>query len=184
MNQVQRPASQRAVESNIIAQHDKLLRHLAASWPHSLHEDLVQVGRIALLEASRTYVAGRGAQLWTYARRAVLGAMIDWATKETERAAREVLWEKDLWSESPSIGDGVERTVSVVDQGRDESACPESAISAAELLALLNDRQRVVVVLLLEGVETDEIAARLGVGRRQISKDLHGARRAVAQAWR
>jgi DNA-directed RNA polymerase specialized sigma subunit len=70
-------------ESDLIVAHDPRIRGLAARFVGNDVDDLAQVGRLAFLEAARAWqTKPHVAQLWTYARRAVLGAMIDYVTKD------------------------------------------------------------------------------------------------------
>ena len=67
-------------EAELVQKHDRLVRALAYRFTAVDAEDLVQVGRLALVQAARTW-KGR-AQFWTYAQRAVFLAMLNYTTRE------------------------------------------------------------------------------------------------------
>jgi RNA polymerase sigma factor (sigma-70 family) len=79
-------------EADIIKKHDRLIRHRAIPFVgHGVTlDDLVQEGRIALLEASRKWDAAHGAALWTYARKFVVGAMFRAVSREINEPSRDL----------------------------------------------------------------------------------------------
>jgi len=76
---------------------NRIARHLIARLPASVQvDDLIQAGLMALLEASRSYDASKGASFETFAGIRIRGAMIDevrrgdWAPRSVHRNARRV----------------------------------------------------------------------------------------------
>jgi RNA polymerase sigma factor (sigma-70 family) len=76
-------------ESELVRKHEALIRSLASKFCFLDRDDLCQIGRLALVEASRKWSPNRGVQIWTYARRSVVGAMIDAVSKEVARIKHE-----------------------------------------------------------------------------------------------
>lgn len=72
-------------ETEIIRQHDKLIRYLCEPFVAFVMDDLIQEARIALLLAARRYDPSRGVELWTYARKFVLGAVLRVVARELNR---------------------------------------------------------------------------------------------------
>lgn len=149
-------ADNRQSESDIIRNHEKLIRFFAAPFASKgvLLDDLVQEGNIALLASSRTWRADGGASLWTWAIKSVRGAMFLLATKEIGER-RHV----DL-SSSESDGEHV-----------DESVSAESALELKELGSILEDamtectpvERSVVDLYLNEDLSFRQIAERLSL---------------------
>ncbi len=85
----------------LVTRHAELVKriayHLAGRLPPSVEiDDLMQAGRLGLLEAASNYAADRGASFETYAGIRIRGAMIDalrkldWAPRSVHRKARAV----------------------------------------------------------------------------------------------
>jgi len=94
-------ASAKRSETDVVAQHGELIRriayHLIARLPATVQlDDLLQAGMLGLLEASRSYDAGRGASFETYAGIRIRGAMLDeirrldWTPRSVHKHAREI----------------------------------------------------------------------------------------------
>lgn len=80
-------------ESRIVQKHDRLIRYTAIPFVgHGIAlDDLVQTGRLALLEASRRWDASQGVKLWTYARKFVLGDMFRLVAREINEPSRDLV---------------------------------------------------------------------------------------------
>lgn len=74
-------------ETALLRDHEKLIRHVARAFLGSglPLDDLLQEGRLAFLTAARSFRADRGASLWTYAFKFVMGAMLSACNDECER---------------------------------------------------------------------------------------------------
>jgi RNA polymerase sigma factor for flagellar operon FliA len=94
-------ASARNIAETQVLQYAPLVKriayHLLTRLPPSvLLEDLVQVGMLGLIEASRNYDPGQGASFETYAGIRIRGAMLDeirrsdWTPRSVHRKSREV----------------------------------------------------------------------------------------------
>lgn len=143
-------------EAEIVRDHDAKIQALARRFRAIDLDDLFQIGRLELLKAARTW-EGRSS-LWTYARRAVIGAMIDAVTREISR--------EDPTDEADQVVD--ERTVGV-----------ETDLDVrAALEGLDADERRVVEMHIGEDRDFRSIAAHMGIGRSTAS-DIY--QRAIAK---
>ena len=88
-------------KSHLLTQHLPLVRRIAlqmlAKLPASVElDDLIQVGMIGLLDASKRYEDNRGAQFETFASQRIRGAMLDelrasdWGSRNLRAQARQV----------------------------------------------------------------------------------------------
>ncbi|WIO73425.1 RNA polymerase sigma factor FliA [Porticoccaceae bacterium LTM1] len=88
-------------QERLVREHLPLVRriahHLMARLPADLDvNDLIQVGMIGLLEASKNYAAAQGASFQTYASIRVRGAMLDelrrsdWTPRSVQRKSRQL----------------------------------------------------------------------------------------------
>ncbi|MCV6604287.1 MAG: RNA polymerase sigma factor FliA, partial [Porticoccaceae bacterium] len=88
-------------QEQLLQQHLPLVRriahHLMARMPAEVDvNDLIQVGMIGLLEASKNYAASQGASFQTYASIRIRGAMLDelrrsdWTPRSVQRKARQL----------------------------------------------------------------------------------------------
>ena len=75
----------------------KIAYHMMARLPANVQvEDLIQAGMMGLLEASRNFDAGQGAEFETYASQRIRGAMldelreIDWLPRQTRKNQRRI----------------------------------------------------------------------------------------------
>lgn len=127
-------------EAEIIKQHDKLIRYLCEPFVAFVMDDLVQEARIALLLAARRYDPARGVELWTYARKFVLGAVLRVVTKELERT--EAFAER--YDEADTSKEGSPKTALPA-----STETPEDITTAREIvtkaLATLTDRELVLI---------------------------------------
>ena len=89
------------MQEDMLMQYAPLVKRIAYHLlnrlpPTVLLEDLVQVGMVGLIEASRNYDAGQGASFETYAGIRIRGAMLDeirrsdWTPRSVHRKARQV----------------------------------------------------------------------------------------------
>lgn len=139
-------------ESELVIRHGSLVRALARRFTSADFDDLFQVGRLALIESARTW--SRQAQFWTYARRAVLGAMFDYATKEIS---------------SP-------RELETCDELASEDGSPEAALEAKELFSMLEGLELEIVTLRIrDGLGFLEISKQLGRSMSDVDRIYRGA---------
>lgn len=138
-------------ESDIVRKYDGRIRHMASRFQVE-QDDLIQIGRMELLSAARVWNkrVGNTAQLWTYAYKSVLGAMIDEATKRISRVAIEAEFEDEPRSD----------------------AGPDAALQARELIALLSVEERKILALHLEGDDVRTIAESVGLSKSQVHRVL------------
>lgn len=150
--------------SDAVIRHDRLIRSIARRFVSARVDvdDLMQEGRIAFLGAAKSWRPEPGASLWTYARKAVFGAMFRLATSEIEQFASS---DSDLY-EHPDASDG-----------------PETFASKQEALALLGDNggpltpsQRALVrAYYIEGRSIRSIAASSHMAFESVRRALHDA---------
>ena len=136
-------------EASIIKRHDKLIAYVAQRFSRSgvSQQDLLQEGRIALLQAARAWRAEYETQLWTFAHKAVFGAMLRYV--DSNRS--EELDMSELEPETPPEN-------------------PETAVATAECLpiasreffALRPEEQRIVRLHLIDGRSLRDIAREQG----------------------
>jgi len=130
-----------------IARHDRLIRSLVRRFSEAFADDLFQVGRMALVEAAASFDPSKGVQLWTYARRAVLGAIVDYATKEIRGVAAE---------QFDDLGESDEASLS-------NHSGADDRVYLQELLAALSTTESEVVTLRVrDGLTFEEASERLG----------------------
>ncbi|MFK5913911.1 MAG: RNA polymerase sigma factor FliA [Woeseiaceae bacterium] len=96
------PVAEPSMADDLIEEHSGLVNriayHLAARLPASVVvDDLIQVGMIGLLDASRQYDPSQGAAFTTYATIRIRGAMLDelrrndWAPKSVHKKHRDLM---------------------------------------------------------------------------------------------
>lgn len=78
----------RGEETALLKKHDHDIQYLASGFiPSGIpHDDLVQEGRIAFIQAVRRWEPGHGANVWTFARVRVLGRLSEVARTESRHA--------------------------------------------------------------------------------------------------
>lgn len=132
-------------EGELIAKHDSRVRALARRFANIDVDDLFQVGRLALIEAARAWeTKPHVSQFWTYARRAVLGAMFDYATREIGHRA---------------IGDDFDVSELVDVNG----AGPEDELEVKRVFESLDDVEIEIIRLRVrDGLDFITLASRLG----------------------
>lgn len=140
-------------ESELLQKHDRLIRGLATRFASCDADDLCQVGRIALLQAFRTW--SQRSQFWTYARRRVFGAMMDHATREAEYAR--------------DNAEGVEQCAST-------SVSADEHLFANELFESLSSIELEIVQLSIrDGFGFYDIAEKLGRSYADVYRIYQGA---------
>lgn len=141
-------------EEDIVRRFDRLIRYFASRFRVD-REDLAQAGRIALLEAYRSWqTKPQQVEFWSYARKAVLGEMIDYQTREISRTAREEL-SGNIFS---------------------AQACPpDVALELKEHLASLPDREASVVTMHAAGFDVGEIGSRNDLRKTQVYDLIKGS---------
>lgn len=139
-------AAQAKHESQDLSKYDEHVRYIASRFSRSgcaTTRELVQEGRVALWEVSRTFVSVNGANLWTYAERFVRKAMLRYVT---DRHAVRDLDESGLRLEA------------------DASIEPDERAATSQALARLDERSRCIVCGRLAGERFEDIARSLGIG--------------------
>ena len=151
-------------EHEILTKHERLIRYLCQPFAGGVDiDDLLQEGRCALVLAARRYDPAFGAELWTYARKFVLGAILRVVARELSRAS-DVSYIETADEDGPASG-------AVAD-----GPTPEDVVCAAELVSVavrgLGERRRDVLVMhLRDDQDFRTIAAALGVKRTQLQED-------------
>jgi RNA polymerase sigma factor (sigma-70 family) len=130
-------------EASIVKRHDRAIAIMARRFRFDA-DDLIQVGRVALLQAFRDWPSKpHTSSFWTYASKAVLGEMLNYTTGEVARVAKEI--ESGL-APSPTCS-------------------PDLALEAKEHTAALTDREMAVISLYAAGYSLPEAAETLGISR-------------------
>lgn len=139
----------------VIRSHERLLRHLASRFLTTgvSFDDLMQEGRIALWCSSRTWRPDGGANLWTYARRAVFASMLRCASAHVDET-HETFDEESITGETESV---------------------EITMLVHECLATLNEEQREVVRRTMEGETFKAIGVSLGHSESWAHRVFHRA---------
>lgn len=147
-------------EDSLIREYDHRVVAIARRF-HSQAEDLAQIGRIALLEAARAWESKpHQTKFWTYAQRAVLGAMIDHLSREVKRAAieAEAAWE-------PSA-----------------PAAPDVALEAKEALAFLPKRDAALVFAHAQGEDVRTLAEDVDIAKSTMHDLLSRSTRRIRES--
>lgn len=148
------PVRRDAEESKALLEHEKLLRHMAQPFVRAgvSVDDLMQEARMAFVLAYRSW--RREAALWTYARRFVLGALFRAVGACLVRASGG----DDYFDDHDSGGRfAFDREVP------DTSVPQDLRVIAAELLALLTEEERHIVIAHFgEGRTLEELGEELG----------------------
>lgn len=160
---MQTSAAQTKPESDaeVIAKHEKLVRHLASGFAAGQDaEDLMQEGYLALLAAWRVWQPT--AQLWTYARPFVLGAMIRFKTKANKSQSM-LAGEQDVdvESDAPSADELLEHA--------------EVASKISSSMISLSEIERRIVRMHVEGQSLASIARGLDMSNDKTERIYRGA---------
>ncbi len=146
--------------SKILSKHDRLIGHMARRFVgRAEREDLIQEGRVALLDAARRFDSEKGAQLWTYARKFVFASMLRCATSAS----------------GPAI------SIEDIDEEAEEATAapsPEAALEQRECIAILAEQfsslieeERTVLRLrFVDELDVRAIAERLGSSKSDIDR--------------
>jgi RNA polymerase sigma factor (sigma-70 family) len=146
-------------EAEIIQRYDRLVKYLARRFRQNT-DDLVQVGRIELLEAHRMWQdLPHYAAFWTYARKFVLGGMVEFATREISRIAKE---EEAGMGLAPS-----------------PECPPDVMLEVREHMAALAPREASVLQLFVEGHNAEEIAESQNISRSRVYQVIEEASRSI-----
>jgi RNA polymerase sigma factor (sigma-70 family) len=161
-------------ESAIIKRHARLIRFVALPFANRgvALDDLVQEGRIALLDAARRWRASEGVRLWTYARKFVLGAMVRFGSKESCEPCRRHTEDDDAIAERMSSGETPEEALLI-------AQC--SAIAAHELTFLNEVERRVLRHRFVDGLDIRTIGQRLDLSKSEADRIYHGAIRTLRE---
>lgn len=128
-------------ESEIIRKHDRLIRYRAIPFVgHGVDvQDLIQEGRIALLEAARKFDESHGASLWTYARKFVLGAMFKCVSREIVEPSRDLASRHDGDDEELPLYGGATGPENLEFALASGTPSPEEIVELEEDLAILEE---------------------------------------------
>lgn len=137
-------------EADILRRYDRLIRHFARRYRFDV-DDLAQIGRLELLQAYRLWQSKpRHASFWTYARRAVVGGMLNFVMRESVRLSKEL------------------------ESGVSPSSFPaqDLALEAKEHVEVLSSREASVLGMYAAGFNAEEIAEESGMGRTHVYRIL------------
>lgn len=137
-------------EEEIIRRFDRLIGSLARRFRLDV-DDLIQVGRVALLRAFRAWsTKPHTSSFWTYAHKAVLGEMINYVTGEVTRMTKEA--ESGLMPSAP--------------------CAPDDALEAREHLSALGERDASILEMYVAGITMPEIASQNNINRPRVYQIL------------
>jgi RNA polymerase sigma factor (sigma-70 family) len=140
-------------EEGIIRRYDRLIGFLARRFRIDT-DDLIQVGRVALLQAFRAWpTKPHTSSFWTYARKAVLGEMLNFTTSEVTRQIKEA--ESGLLPSAP--------------------CAPDAACEAREHVSALGEREAAVLEMYVAGYPVPEIASQNNISRSRAYQILEGS---------
>jgi len=167
-------------EVELVKKHDRLVRDLALRFTSVDVDDLFQVGQLALIEAARTW--SHRSQFWTYARRAVLGAMLDYATKEightVPHALHDVENEIDFRS---NVEEKRGRRLEPEDVPAPAS-CLDDKLEAHRLMNGLSEIEaRVLAMHIRDDLDVRTIAPLLGRSKSDVHRILSGAMKTLRE---
>ena len=158
-------------ESDIVQKHERLIRFVALPFAYrrgAALDDLMQEGRIALLDAARRWRASEGVRLWTYARKFVLGAMFRHVSREASEPAHNAF-----------AGDETVETFLEALQETPESLLEHhecSAIASSQLSELDETERKVLGLRFLESASFSDIAEQLALSSNDRAERIyHGA---------
>lgn len=147
-------------EADVIRKYESLIRHLARRFArgvyYSMVDDFAQIGRLAVLECWRTWRT-RGEQtadFWTYARKAVVGEMLNRLSSEVARARVEM--DSDLVPQATTP--------------------PDVAAEVREHMSVLTEPESQVIACFAAGNSVREIQHKTGIkNRMKVQRTLKGA---------
>lgn len=166
-------------ESEILSKHERLIRHMARPFTSfgPMIDDLLQEGRLALLVAARKYDPAYGAELWTYARKYVLGAILKLVNNELSRIDHEQFDESegrdgyDFKTDRPTRSPASEAALAA------NQITPEDGLMTREVLADAAKGISLRNLSIVEKYDVEEkdfqtIAIEVGLARTQ-TQDLY-----------
>jgi DNA-directed RNA polymerase specialized sigma24 family protein len=138
-------------EADLIQEFEGRIASLARRFSRD-RDDLMQIGRMALLEASRAWEEKeKHAQFWTFAFPYVLGAMLRFVTRETAHRAKERC---AVWAPSFPVQ-------------------PDVALEAKECLFTLPKSEAVMLLDRLEGFSLEKLSETTGLARSSVLDKLN-----------
>jgi len=151
-----------------IRNHDKLICALAKRISRADSDDLAQEGRIAMLRALETFDPTRGVELWTYAKRFVLGAMLRFLAVEAKEPHGDDV--DDLVASIASPEDNAEEAIIHTE----ERAAQRERLMKG--LAALTDEEREIIFLrFFEMKSSRAVAEQLGISKGDESRKAKSA---------
>jgi RNA polymerase sigma factor FliA len=167
--------------SSEIARYDALVQRTAARLmsrlPASVDvDDLIQAGRIGLLEALRGFVSGHGAKFETYASYRIRGAMID-TLRDVDWAPRSLRRQQRL---AGSAKFEIERRESRGAKPAEIAA--RIGIALEQYFSITHDAARSVPVVLDTEIESNTLDERTDLFQELAGRELHDAVRAALQS--
>jgi len=153
----------------VLRKYDQRVEALAQTFFQVQREDLVQIGRIALLACIRHWRArsGHTAQFWTYAQKHVRGEMMRYVTREMARL-------KNLEPFDSEPADQTDWCESDLMSSRTYPA-PDVVCEAREHFSKLKDREKQVVLAHISGEDLRSIAEELNVSKSVVHDILSAA---------
>lgn len=163
------------MEEELIKKYERLVYKIVNKFSPpegSTYEDLVQVGRIGLLNAIRNYDTSYGTTFITFAYQCIRAELIKYirpylAVKRTGGVVSLDLPVPD--TENLCIEDILAASVNV-----------EEEVIANDLLYRLTEKQPEIVKMRLEGYSQPEIARKVGLSQAEISRKLKKLRKKVS----
>lgn len=174
-------AGDRLAESALVKRHSPLAEGLSRGYflAGGDADDLKQIAMIALLEAVRSYDAGRGAEFATYAAVCIRSRLLD--AVRAASARKNAVFNDSIRLEA----DGDDSLFDVAsDELSPEQQYIEKEAEQAFFDALgeaLGERDREVLRLYLASVPYKEISAKLGMTSKQVDNTLYHAKKKLAR---
>lgn len=172
-------------ESTLVKRYASLAEAVSRSYflTGGDEEDLYQIALIALLEATRTYDASRGAEFKTYASACMRNRILD--AVRSAGAFKNAPLNNSLRIEDDEARDG---GLAVVDIASPDLS-PEQQYIAKEaeeaffdaLSGVLGERDLAVIRLYLASVPYKEISSKLGISQKKVDNTLYNAKKKIAR---
>lgn len=135
---------------------------------HRFDEDIMQLGRIGLLMAMRTYDDSRGVDFGPYAYKCIYHEIARSKEKEfRNKPYKPIIFHAAVVSnegDEPESRIGFDEIVSIEDD--------YSALRIEEFLKRLSQRQKVIVRMLMEGYKYQEIGDYFRISRQRIGQEV------------
>lgn len=141
-----------------------------------IEDDLIQEGMIGLLKACRTYTDDQGAAFSTYAYTCIRMSMLQYAMKEGQQASLVVSMQQPRDAEGDLTYEDTLQS--------EETAPPTDNRQKLQAIfdIVLDDRQRTVLLMKLEGWPQCKIAERLHLSQVAVSEAFRAATTKVRRA--